>query len=666
VTPPQPALGVLEWFEVGEHERAERVIRGLRELGVEHVRTGLSWAGWHTPGGAEWYDWLFPRLAAHFELLPCVLYTPPSLGIAPRTSAPPRRPRDYADFVDTALSRYGEHFRRVELWNEPNNREEWDWTLDPEWKAFAEMVGDAAYWARERGCGVVLGGMSPIDPSWLWLMGERGVLDLVDVVGIHGFPGTWEASWEGWSRHVELVQEVLDERGSKAEIWITEAGYSTVRHDDLGQLQAFLDVLTAPVPRVYWYSAEDLAAQRASLGGFHVDERDYHFGLRRADGAPKLLARVLGEGGLPAVRETARLARPSIGAAGPVALVTGGAGFVGTNLADRLAQEGHRVRIFDNLSRPGVERNLRWLRERHPQHVEVQIADVRDPLALQRAVENVDQVFHFAAQVAVTTSLDDPRADFEVNAGGTFNLLDALRRLDEPPPLVFTSTNKVYGTLPDVPFERDGERWEPRDPQLRLHGLDESLPLDFCTPYGCSKGAADQYVLDHAKSCGLPAAVFRMSCIYGPHQHGTEDQGWVAHFLLRALAGEQITIYGDGAQVRDVLWVEDLVDALLRARDGIDGLAGLAFNVGGGADNSVSLLEVIELIADVHGSRPRVELAPARPGDQRYYVADTRRLESATGWRQQVGVAEGIEELYRWLRERSRRTSRAGIGVAAR
>jgi CDP-paratose 2-epimerase len=324
------------------------------------------------------------------------------------------------------------------------------------------------------------------------------------------------------------------------------------------------------------------------------------------------------------------------------------------------------VRILDNLSRPGVERNLRWLRERHEGRVEVHIADVRDRLAVQRAVAGADQVFHFAAQVAVTTSLDDPRTDFDVNAGGTFNLLEALRGLDEPPPLLFTSTNKVYGTLPDVPLERHGEHWEPRHPELRVHGLDESLPLDFCTPYGCSKGAADQYVLDHAKSYGLPAAVFRMSCIYGPHQHGTEDQGWVAHFLLRALAGETITIYGDGAQVRDVLWVEDLVDALLRARDGIDELAGLAFNVGGGSDNAVSLLEVIELIADVHGSRPRVELAPARPGDQRYYVADTRRLEAATGWRQQVGVAEGVEELYRWLQGRSRRTTRAGLGVAAR
>jgi CDP-paratose 2-epimerase len=667
VTPPQPRLGVVEWFEPGEHQRVERVAEGLLELGIDTLRTGLSWADWHAPGGADWYDWLLPRLALQFELLPCLLYTPPSLGVAPRTSAPPRRPRDFADFVDTVLDRYGEHFRQIELWNEPNNREEWDWTLDPEWRAFSEMIGDAAYWARKRGYGVVLGGMSPIDPSWLWLMGERGVLDLVDVVGIHGFPGTWETNWEGWGRHVELVQEALDAQSSEAEIWVTEAGYSTVRHDDLAQLRSFLDVLEAPVQRVYWYAAEDLAARRAAQGGFHVDERDYHFGLRRADGAPKLLARALSEGGVASVRETVRLARRSLAAAEPLALVTGGAGFVGTNVADRLAQDGHRVRVFDNLSRPGVERNLRWLRERHGDRIDVQLADVRDSLALQRAVAGVDQVFHFAAQVAVTTSLDDPRADFEVNAGGTFNLLEALGRLDDPPPLVFTSTNKVYGTLPGLAFERDGERWEPRDRQLRLHGLDESLPLDFCTPYGCSKGAADQYVLDQAKSCGLPAAVFRMSCIYGPHQHGTEDQGWVAHFLLRALAGETITIYGDGAQVRDVLWVDDLVDALLRVRDDMAELAGAAFNVGGGADNSVSLLEVIDLIADVHGSRPRVQVAPARPGDQRYYVADTRRLQAATGWRQRVGVAEGIEELYRWLRSRGRATTRhVGLGVAAR
>jgi len=255
--------------------------------------------------------------------------------------------------------------------------------------------------------------------------------------------------------------------------------------------------------------------------------------------------------------------------------------------------------------------------------------------------------------------------DFGVNLGGTLNLLEELRRLPEPPPLIFTSTNKVYGNLPELPLERYGDRWEPRDPALRMRGLSESLPLDFCTPYGCSKGGADQYVLDYAKGFDLPAAVLRMSCIYGPHQHGTEDQGWVAHFLLRTLAGESITVYGDGAQVRDVLWVEDLVDAFVRVRDQIDELSGCVFNIGGGVENAVSLLEVIELTGEIHGRRPRIEFAPARAGDQRYYVADTGRLCRATGWRQQTGFADGIEELYRRFLAQGVRRHPAAVPVAA-
>jgi CDP-paratose 2-epimerase len=332
-----------------------------------------------------------------------------------------------------------------------------------------------------------------------------------------------------------------------------------------------------------------------------------------------------------------------------VAVVTGGAGFVGTNLADRLARDGRRVRILDNLSRSGVERNLSWLRERHGRRVEVELADVRDRVAVRRALQAAGEVFHLAAQVAVTTSLERPRDDFDVNLGGTLNVLEELRRLREPPPLVFTSTNKVYGTLPDLQLVRAGERWEPVDELLRSRGLDESTPLDFCTPYGCSKGGADQYVLDAAKSFGVPAVVFRMSCIYGPHQHGTEDQGWVAHFLIRALAGERLTIFGDGAQVRDVLFVDDLVDALLVARDHAARLAGTPFNIGGGPENAVSLLEVVDLVADATGRRPRLSYAAERPGDQRYYVADTSRFTQATGWRPRVGVEEGLTTLAEWL-----------------
>jgi CDP-paratose 2-epimerase len=329
-----------------------------------------------------------------------------------------------------------------------------------------------------------------------------------------------------------------------------------------------------------------------------------------------------------------------------VTLVTGGAGFVGTNVADRLLSQGKRVRVLDNLGRPGVERNLLWLQALHGDRLEIELGDARDQVAVERAVRNVDAVYHFAAQTAVTTSLADPIDDFRANAGGAIRLLEALRRLPEPPPMLFTSTNKVYGALRDIELERVYERWVPTDRLVRDHGIPESQPLDFCTPYGCSKGAADQYVLDYADSYGVPAVVFRMSCIYGPHQHGTEDQGWVAHFLLRALEGLPITLYGDGAQVRDILFVDDLVDAMLAA---VDTEPGGAYNVGGGADNTVSLLELIDLIGDLQGRRPRVRFDEERPGDQRYYVSDTSRLRDATGWEPRVCVEEGVTALYRWL-----------------
>jgi CDP-paratose 2-epimerase len=328
-------------------------------------------------------------------------------------------------------------------------------------------------------------------------------------------------------------------------------------------------------------------------------------------------------------------------------LVTGGAGFVGTNLADRLLADGRRVVIVDNLARRGVEQNLDWLRRRHPR-VEVELADVRDASALRRALDGVEHVVHLAAQVAVTTSVDAPWDDFSVNLEGTVRLLEAVRRLDDPPSVLFTSTNKVYGTLPHLELVVRGERWEPVDPLVRETGLGEDMPLDFCTPYGCSKGGADQYVLDAAKTFGLRTCVLRMSCIYGPHQHGTEDQGWVAHFLIRALAGETITVYGDGRQVRDLLFVDDLVDAMLATFEH-DDVAGKAFVMGGGTANALSLRETLELIGGLTGDAPRVAYAPMRLGDQRWYVADTSRFHAATGWEPTVDPERGIERLQRWL-----------------
>jgi CDP-paratose 2-epimerase len=330
-------------------------------------------------------------------------------------------------------------------------------------------------------------------------------------------------------------------------------------------------------------------------------------------------------------------------------LITGGAGFIGCNVAHRLLSQGRRVLLFDNLSRAGVERNLRWLRDTHGDRLEAEIADVRDATALRQAVQRVSHVFHFAAQVAVTTSLDDPVHDFTVNARGTLNLLEAIRTAEQPPSLVFTSTNKVYGGLEDVPLVVTGGRYEPESEVLRVGGIGEDRPLDFHSPYGCSKGTADQYVLDYARSFGVRSVVFRMSCIYGPHQYGNEDQGWVAHFLLQAVAGRPIMLYGDGRQVRDVLFVEDLVDAFQLAHRNIDRLAGQAFNIGGGATNTTSLLELLELIGELHGVQPEVAHHPWRTGDQRYYVSDTRRFHEATGWRPRIGVIEGVRRLYEWL-----------------
>ncbi|HVF85591.1 MAG TPA: NAD-dependent epimerase/dehydratase family protein [Abditibacteriaceae bacterium] len=335
-------------------------------------------------------------------------------------------------------------------------------------------------------------------------------------------------------------------------------------------------------------------------------------------------------------------------------LITGGAGFVGTNLAHRLLSQGQRVLVFDNLSRAGVERNLRWLRETHGDLLQVEVADVRDVRAVQRAVERSSSVFHFAAQVAVTTSLIAPIEDFEINARGTLNVLEANRVLDAPIPLVFTSTNKVYGGLDDVALSLQNNRYEPADNHLRAHGISEARALDFHSPYGCSKGCADQYVLDYARTFDIPAVVLRMSCIYGPHQCGNEDQGWVAHFLLRALESEPITLFGDGKQVRDALFVDDLLDAFLTARQQIDQLSGQAFNIGGGAHNTTSLLQLIEAIGELHGQSPQVEFSDWRVGDQRYYVSDVAKFASATGWKPRVDVQSGVAHLYRWLRENVR------------
>ena len=330
-------------------------------------------------------------------------------------------------------------------------------------------------------------------------------------------------------------------------------------------------------------------------------------------------------------------------------LVTGGAGFIGSNLADRLAREGHRVRVFDALSRAGTERNLDWLRRHHGDRIEFVRADIRDRAAVRAAVEDVEAVFHFAAQVAVTTSLDDPQDDFDINIGGTFALLEALRARGGRIPLIFASTNKVYGDLSDLQFRREGDAYVPLDPAIRAHGVSEARPLDFHTPYGVSKGAADQYVLDYARSYDLPTCVLRMSCIYGQRQMGTEDQGWVAHFLIRALEGRPITLYGDGCQVRDILDVSNAVDAYVQAWRRIDAVQGRAFNLGGGPENAISLRQLLEHIGELVGHEVDLAWSDWRAGDQRYFVADTRAAETALGLAPKVDWRAGVARLAEWL-----------------
>lgn len=349
----------------------------------------------------------------------------------------------------------------------------------------------------------------------------------------------------------------------------------------------------------------------------------------------------------PRDREVAMPLRDGIG--GSPVVITGGAGFIGCNLAARLLSAGRPVLIFDNISRPGVRGNIAWLRERFGRGFELQVADVRDRDAVFSSVHGASAVFHLAAQVAVTASLTDPVEDHCINTVGTLNVLEALRAQAESPPLIYTSTNKVYGDLEDVTLRRTDRRYRPVDPRIAETGIDEDRPLDFHSPYGCSKGAADQYVLDYARSYDMRSAVFRMSCIYGPHQYGNEDQGWLAHFLISAMRGQPIMVYGDGRQVRDALFVDDVVDALLAAEHNIDAISGQAFNIGGGPGNTISLLELLDCIEGLTGERPDVAMYDWRTGDQRYYVSDTRKFESATGWSPRVDLEPGIRRLHEWL-----------------
>lgn len=331
-------------------------------------------------------------------------------------------------------------------------------------------------------------------------------------------------------------------------------------------------------------------------------------------------------------------------------LITGGCGFIGSNLTSALLRDGKKVTVFDNLSRLGTKRNLDWLQEKNDPNFTFIQGDVREFEAIRSVVAGApfDGVFHTAGQVAVTHSVTDPRTDFDVNALGTFNVLEAVRHSGRKPPFLFTSTNKVYGGMEDVKVADRGTSY---DYEGLPEGVPEDRPLDFHSPYGCSKGTADQYVRDYARIYDIPTVVFRMSCQYGPRQFGNEDQGWVAHFAIAAHKGKDISIYGDGKQVRDILYVEDLVRAFRAALGAIAVTRGKIYNIGGGRANTLSLLELVGHLEGLVGRKITLHFGPWRPGDQPVYISDIRLAGRDFGWTPQISKEEGVRRLLSWVRE---------------
>jgi CDP-paratose 2-epimerase len=331
-------------------------------------------------------------------------------------------------------------------------------------------------------------------------------------------------------------------------------------------------------------------------------------------------------------------------------LITGGAGFIGSNLAHRLLGEGHQVTILDNLSRSGCDANLAWLRVTHGSDAfRLVTANLADFDVLQRAAEGAERIYHLAGQVAVTTSVRNPRQDFEDNALGTFNVLEAARLVGNNPILIYASTNKVYGGMEDVAIVEEPTRYRYADLPF---GIPETRPLAFHSPYGCSKGAGDQYVHDYARIFGLQTVVLRQSCIYGFRQFGIEDQGWVAWFAIAALKGRPITIYGDGKQVRDIMFIDDLLDAYQAVVNNIETASGQIYNIGGGPDNTMSIwAEFGSILEELLGRPIPVRYVDWRPCDQSVYVSDIRKAEQELRWRPQVSVREGVNRLLEWVQD---------------
>lgn len=327
-------------------------------------------------------------------------------------------------------------------------------------------------------------------------------------------------------------------------------------------------------------------------------------------------------------------------------LVFGGGGFIGSNAVSYFAKRGYKVTIFDNFSRYGTEENLSWIKSNNPDVIVLR-GDIRNFDEVNRAVKNQDIIFHLAAQVAVTTSVTDPLTDFEINAKGTFNVLEAARLQKKKPIVIYSSTNKVYGGMEEIKIvEKKGQYAY----ESKATGISEQMNLDFHSPYGCSKGAADQYVRDYYRIYGIPTVVFRQSCIYGPRQFGIEDQGWVAWFIIATAMGKPVTVYGDGKQVRDVLYIDDLIKLFEIAVEKIEVAKGKVFNVGGGPKNTLAVWSSFgPILEKLFGHKIPVTFSDWRPGDQKVYISDIRMVEKVLGWKPTIDVEDGIERLFKWV-----------------
>jgi len=335
-------------------------------------------------------------------------------------------------------------------------------------------------------------------------------------------------------------------------------------------------------------------------------------------------------------------------------LITGGCGFVGTNLADYFLKKGNQVVLFDNLSRKGVDKNLEWLRTIHKKELKFVKGDVRNFDQVLSNVKDIDIIFHCSAQVAVTNSVNDPREDFDINALGTFNILEASRNSNTDPIIIYTSTNKVYGNnVNSIPITEKETRYEFADPKFN-NGIPENFPTDANehTPYGCSKYAGDLYIRDYHKIFGLKTIAFRMSCIYGTRQFGNEDQGWVAHFIISSFLNRPLIIFGDGKQVRDILFIDDLVKAFELTCQNIKKTKGKAYNIGGGPENTISLLELLKNLQEL-GLNPKYTFDKWRPGDQKVYISDIRKTNEFK-WKPKISPEEGLRKLFTWIKENKR------------